>query len=306
MSTIRDLRGGVVLRSALGALALFGAAVQSAATEQVVFRAMAISVDGDGIVEVSFDQGVFDPGSGVYHYFQDTPVDVISEATGEIVATLTGVDLWLNAGSSNSIELSFGVIAGRAETTFVVHSPIIRHRSVPANEARARASAWISVSDVDDNYAMLQGLGPPGTGVYSAYYNVDQQGEGPRFTNLVSFLYAGAGATVTGGQLDPPTGFRSIHEVVDSSHAVVAFTMTPNDDASATTLIELPGRSRECPGDVDADWDRDLSDLAELLRCFGTGDADPTYSLDADLDLDGRVDLADLTALLAVFGIQCP
>jgi hypothetical protein len=307
MSKSQYSRRGPRARTVIGSLASLAVAspVFANALSSVIFRAEAISVAGDGVVEISFDQGEFDPGSGSYHYSLQEPVSVTSEATGEVVATLNWVELSLTTGFMNSIDLSFGVTAGIATTTFVIESPIIRHRSVPANEARARASAWLTISDLDDNFAMLQGLGPPGSGAYASYYNVDDQGDGTQFDNLVGFLFAGAGATVSGGQLDPPTGYRSISNVVDSSSSVIAFVMSANDDAYATTLFMVPGRSHECVGDADADWDIDLADLATVLQCFGTTDASPLYSLDADLNMDGAVDLADLTILLSVFGNSC-
>ncbi len=54
------------------------------------------------------------------------------------------------------------------------------------------------------------------------------------------------------------------------------------------------------PGDLDADGDVDLGDLAQLLAGYGaTGGA--RYA-DGDIDADGDVDLGDLAALLSVFG----
>jgi hypothetical protein len=48
----------------------------------------------------------------------------------------------------------------------------------------------------------------------------------------------------------------------------------------------------------------DLSDLATLLaRC---GQPGPWSYADGDLDADGDVDLADLAALLANYGVVCP
>jgi hypothetical protein len=59
----------------------------------------------------------------------------------------------------------------------------------------------------------------------------------------------------------------------------------------------------DCPGDLDHDWDVDLSDLAALLPQFGTISG-ATYA-DGDIDFDGDVDLADLSALLAVYRTSC-
>lgn len=304
---VRARSSGGLLRTSRAPLALAALLSGSAyaAGPSVVFRAEAMNIEGDGVVEVSFEQGEFDPGSGTYHYSQSDPVDVVSEANGQVVATITGVELWLETGTMNAIDLSFGVLAGSATTTFVIESPIIRHRTVPASESQGRASSWITITDLNNNFAMLQGLGTPGTGAYTSYYNIDDAGEGTRFTNLIGFLYAGQGATVSGGQMDPPTGFRNIPGIVHSSHAQIAFTITPGDEVSVTSLMEVPGRVRQCTADVDADWDVDLADLAALLRSFGSDESDQEYSLDADLDLDGIVDLTDLTLLLSVFGSTC-
>lgn len=59
-----------------------------------------------------------------------------------------------------------------------------------------------------------------------------------------------------------------------------------------------------CPGDLNGDGTRNLSDLSQLLGHYGTtSGADPE---DGDMDNDGDVDLEDLAALLAVYGLPCP
>lgn len=57
-----------------------------------------------------------------------------------------------------------------------------------------------------------------------------------------------------------------------------------------------------CPGDVDADGDIDLSDLALLLSHFGDANPGPA---EGDTDIDGDVDLSDLALLLSGFGNPC-
>jgi hypothetical protein len=59
----------------------------------------------------------------------------------------------------------------------------------------------------------------------------------------------------------------------------------------------------DCPGDLDHDWDVDLSDLAQLLSNYGTASG-AAYE-GGDMDFDGDVDLTDLAALLAAYGISC-
>ena len=59
-----------------------------------------------------------------------------------------------------------------------------------------------------------------------------------------------------------------------------------------------------CRGDLDYDYDIDLSDLAQLLSNYGT-EYGALYR-DGDLDGDRDIDLSDLAALLSVYGTTCP
>ena len=59
-----------------------------------------------------------------------------------------------------------------------------------------------------------------------------------------------------------------------------------------------------CPGDLDGNGARDLTDLSIALSNFGTpGGATPE---DGDLDGDGDVDLTDIALFLSVFAVPCP
>jgi hypothetical protein len=59
-------------------------------------------------------------------------------------------------------------------------------------------------------------------------------------------------------------------------------------------------------GDLDADGDVDLSDLAAVLGAYGACEGDPAYNSAADLDCSGCVNLSDLAELLAHYGESCP
>ena len=58
-----------------------------------------------------------------------------------------------------------------------------------------------------------------------------------------------------------------------------------------------------CSGDLDADRDVDLSDLAQLLAHYGTTSG--AHRSDGDLNGDGDVDISDLAELLAHYGTHC-
>ena len=55
-------------------------------------------------------------------------------------------------------------------------------------------------------------------------------------------------------------------------------------------------------GDVDADGDVDLGDLALLLSAFGTCAGEAGFNAAADFDQSGCVELGDLATLLGNFG----
>ncbi|MFQ5806346.1 MAG: FG-GAP repeat protein [Phycisphaerae bacterium] len=73
-------------------------------------------------------------------------------------------------------------------------------------------------------------------------------------------------------------------------------------NSGSAYVFEVPA-GPACPGDLDGDNDRDLSDLAQLLSNYGTTSG-ASYE-DGDLDGDEDVDLDDLAALLAVYGTSC-
>lgn len=80
------------------------------------------------------------------------------------------------------------------------------------------------------------------------------------------------------------------------------------DDLAEATSADLNGNGVpdecDCLGDLDHDWDVDLSDLATLLSNFGeTGGS--AYE-DGDVDEDGDIDTADIQMLLNRFGLGCP
>lgn len=89
----------------------------------------------------------------------------------------------------------------------------------------------------------------------------------------------------------------SISEVFDINESgqivAMAQVLTPQFDQYAVLLSPIT------PGDLDADGDVDLTDLASLLSKYGVGGA--IYA-DGDIDGDEDVDLADLAYLLGVYG----
>ena len=60
-----------------------------------------------------------------------------------------------------------------------------------------------------------------------------------------------------------------------------------------------------CQGDIDCDFDVDLSDLALMLQSFGADSGSTHYRVAADIVHDGTINLHDLAVFLAAFGDAC-
>ncbi len=74
----------------------------------------------------------------------------------------------------------------------------------------------------------------------------------------------------------------------------------------AGVILVAPGdRLRLANGDIDLDGDVDLTDLAAVLRSYGSCVGDPQYDPLADVIDDGCVDLADVARLLRFYGRDC-
>lgn len=89
----------------------------------------------------------------------------------------------------------------------------------------------------------------------------------------------------------------------DDGWVYVDVDLTPIGGGAVVNAIVGFRTPRPCTGDVDGDFDVDLTDLARLLSNFGTL-AGATREM-GDLDGDGDVDLTDLALLLANFGTTC-
>jgi hypothetical protein len=68
--------------------------------------------------------------------------------------------------------------------------------------------------------------------------------------------------------------------------------------ASSISLLLLPPGNTGCAADLNADGVIDLTDLAQLLSCFGLSGC-------GDVDADADTDLSDLALLLSQFGSAC-
>jgi hypothetical protein len=77
------------------------------------------------------------------------------------------------------------------------------------------------------------------------------------------------------------------------------------DDGAGTFYVDNV-TATFCPGDINASGARDGSDLARIIKAFGSVQGQPHYDPFADLNGSNGVDLADLTAFAGTFGQSCP
>lgn len=114
------------------------------------------------------------------------------------------------------------------------------------------------------------------------------------------------------GQYDDNNPSNAVHDYDESSqtafecypHAFTTICPTRIGAMAGFYYRDEGGEPCGCSGDLDADGDRDISDLAQLLSVFGQTGAPGTLGC-ADGDGDGDTDISDLAALLAGFGIPC-
>jgi hypothetical protein len=62
----------------------------------------------------------------------------------------------------------------------------------------------------------------------------------------------------------------------------------------------------DCPGDLNGDGFRNVSDFTLFAAAFGSQLGDPDYNPDADLDGNGIVNVTDFTQFAGVYGVPCP
>jgi hypothetical protein len=70
-------------------------------------------------------------------------------------------------------------------------------------------------------------------------------------------------------------------------------------------LYEIVGPP-PCPGDLDGDGVRNVTDFGLFADAYGSSLGDANYNPDADLDGDGSVNVTDFSLFAAVFGVPCP
>lgn len=273
----------------------------------VVLTVRASNSQGAGEFQATLDTGWWDPNEARYTWnWSAAPLEIRDPQTNVLIARV--LDAFVQIRDEQELQVNVGVEAGAVDTEFHIASaevsfPIV----VPEEFAECRAVATVSVTDTGGgpgSFAMAVGVGPPGIGIFRAYYNGGPYTGGVLFSHLVGFVFAGSGGSASAFQADPPVGFRPVGADVWSLQTYSAFTLTPTDRCSLTTFMGFAA-PEWCPGDLDLDGVVNVVDLGVLLSAFGSDTSNPEYFEDADFDRNGRVDLFDLSTLLRYIGSSC-
>lgn len=235
-------------RCAAGAWALAGAAAIGLAPSgaradlsPIVFHIEAQSTQGSGYFEVTWEQlQPTPPGSNTYDWDLFNEITITDTVTDAPIATLNMAGVFYQFDPS--VVVQFAVSAGVADTEFTITSALNSFPTI--DPALGRATAGLTVTDVDGDGATLTGLGPGGAAYLSRYNGVVPGGV--TFADLLTDpLVAGVGGTAVAAESFPGGGlFDAIGDPVSSMSAGFSFRLTANDTASGTssfTIIPGPG-----------------------------------------------------------------
>jgi len=158
---------------------------------------------------------------------------------GELIARLDGLEVGYIADPV--ISMGFLVTAGGSTTNFTITSALL---SFPTIDAVARASAAITVTDIDGDGALMTGL-LPGSKAYRAMLD-GGVASGAQFAALVDPASAKSYSSNISTESSPAgDGFTPVGNVSDMQ-SQFSFSLSANDGASGTSVfvtqpVPVPG-----------------------------------------------------------------
>ena len=93
-------------------------------------------------------------------------------------------------------------------------------------------------------------------------------------------------------------------ELVPTFECIGVYANFSNDDNGNGVPDEC--EDQPCPGDLDGDGFRNVTDFTLFTAAYGSEVGDPNYDPAADLNGDGFVNVTDFTEFAAVYGTACP
>lgn len=234
-----------------------------------------------------------------YWGIHDAYEPILDDVTGEVLAILTDVSAHAALGVTWYTKIDVSLEMSNRLASITIRSPLLEFPTIPDEYSQGRATMTLTVTDLGCDSAWAAGVGAPGTGMFHAYY------DGVEFSDLLAQVYAGNCATATGGQNDPPVGYRDIPAAVSNIETEFTFLATPNDFIEFSGAFRLPAPPAPCDGDLDGDRDVDSQDMALMLNSYGACEGASEYVGQADIDQSGCVDLPDVSSMLSAYGSAC-
>ncbi len=299
--------------------------------EQITARATnAFGTTASQPLEVGIGNGEVLIALGIRETGDTGPIGSPGSSTGEIewigaTTTLNGAPQGVPVSVSDNWQtltfdpLTDPVLGFTGDGVITATRGTLEHIAIAVNAASASRSSGLYDIFIDN--VVNVGAGPGGTDVVIEDFESNAVGDEVLFQEPT---FSGS----TAGHLTPLPSASEVSDLAGNpgqSERLVWFFLDTTDQrwvrlttASALNrpqpIIDLTRPIRfdiligaatpqPCPGDLDGDGQRDLSDLATLLANFGTTGATPDQG---DIDGDGDVDLSDLATLLSFFGTPCP
>lgn len=184
----------------------------------------------------NLSDGVFSGDGYTWTLTQD--VELRAPGTNELIATLESDNGATSVSILNDpvLALNFSVTAGPLGGAFTISAPALGFS--PLLNPDARASAGITVTDLNGDGASRTGLFATGSESYRAVTNGIVGGGGTLFQDLVDNA---AGPipfdTVATSEAFPSAGFTTIPGSVSSMHAEFQFDLGPSDNAAGTSVF---------------------------------------------------------------------
>ncbi|QOJ13628.1 MAG: hypothetical protein HRU75_02765 [Planctomycetia bacterium] len=283
-------------------------AIDTAFSPHLIEVEVSDTLGRSGSAVIPFAVGTYDPVQRSVAWTTNTPFNIVDTGSSATVATIRSLSVQARVYPPRAY-LNATVDAGSATCTVLVRSSTVKSPPIEEGDAQGRAFASFALRDMNENGALLTGVGAPGAGAYRAFINGPFP-LGSQFSQLVATVSASAGATGSGFQNDPPVGFRPIGAGVKSVNGAMLFTLSPGDRATCTTRFDVSGTANP-PGDLNCDglvngFDIDpfvlaLMDPAAYAVAFPGCDAQA-----ADCNLDGVVNNFDTDSFLEILGVGLP
>jgi len=263
------------------------AGVASGQTSEVIYSVSASNESGSATWSLTrSDLGGLTAAGSPVDWQLDAPIELRDDQTGELIAVLENassvIDPDTTVGSNSvesfdpnlmgtdpSINLSFSVIAGAADTTFTISSAELQI-SPALTDVVGSATAAITLTDGNGDGATMTGLveggevGPnardiagaaePPSNMYGAFLDDDIAGD-----NLITpfeFLIDSPVSTATTTSIEETEPFSGVRDVmidpVEAMSAQFRFTLSAGDLASGTSRFSIAGKIVPAPSGAAA------------------------------------------------------